>query len=52
MGVLDCCTGLGVVYGYLILRAVVLTDIYGVCFVTPPMAVVVVPRWASGLPLL
>ena len=32
--------------------AVVLTGIYGVYLVTPPIAVVVVSRWASGLPLL
>ena len=48
----DCCVGLDVVWGYLILRALVLSDIYGVCFVLLPLAVAVVPRWASGLPLL
>ena len=52
MSVSDCCAGLDVVLGYFILRAVVFSVIYGICFVLPPLAVVVVPRWASGLPLL
>ena len=30
----------------------VLTDIYGICFATLPMVVIVVPRWASGFLLL
>ena len=36
----------------LILRAVVLTYIYGISFTTPARIVVVAPRWASGLPML
>ena len=44
--------GLETVESYLILRAVVLTDIYGICFATLPRAVVMVPRWVSGLHLL
>ena len=38
--------------GYCILRAVVLTYIYGVCFTTPARVVVVAPRQASGLSML
>ena len=48
----SCHFGSDAMESYLILRAVVLTDIYGVCFATLPKAVVVAPRWASGLPLL
>ena len=48
----SCHIGLDVVESYLMLRAVVLTKIYGICFATPPRAAVVVPRWTSGLHLL
>ena len=48
----NCHIGLDAMESYLILRAVVLTDRYGICSATPPRAAVVVPRWASGLHLL
>ena len=48
----SCHIGLNTVESYLILRAVVLTDIYCVCFTTLPRVAVVAPRWASGLPML
>ena len=48
----SCHIGVDAMESYLILRAVVLTYIYGVCFATPARAAVVAPRWASGLPML
>ena len=48
----SCHIGLDNVESYLIVRAVVLTSIYGVCFTTPARAAVVAPRWAPGLPML
>ena len=48
----SCHIGLDAMESYLILRAVVLTYIYDVCFNTPARVVVVAPRWASGLPML
>ena len=48
----SCHIGLDIVESYLILRAVVLTYIYGVCFTTPARGVIVAPRWASGVPML
>ena len=39
-------------WSYLIVRAVVLTYIYGICFATPARVAVVAPRWMSGLPML
>ena len=48
----NCHIGLDAVESYLILRPVVLTDIYGICFATPLRAAVVVPRWVFGLHLL
>ena len=47
-----CCIGLDTIEDYLILRAVVLTYIYGISFNTPARAAAVVPRWESGLPML
>ena len=40
----SCHIGLETVGHYLILRAVVLANIYGICFATPPRAVIVAPR--------
>ena len=48
----SCHVGLDTMESDLILRAVVLTYIYGICFTTPARAVVVAPRRASGLPML
>ena len=48
----SCHIGLETIESYLILRAVVLAYIYGICFTTQPRVVVVAPRWASGLPML
>ena len=48
----SCHIGVDVAESYLILRAVVLTYIYGVCFTTPARAAVVAPRQASGLSML
>ena len=48
----SCHIGLDAMESYLMLRAVVLAYIYGICFATPPRVAVVVPRWASGLHLL
>ena len=50
--VYDCCIGLNTIEKYLILRAVVLTYIYGVSFTTPARVAAVAPRQASGLPML
>ena len=44
----SCHIGLDSMESYLMLRAVVLATICGICFATLPRAVVVVPRWASG----
>ena len=48
----SCHIGLDTVEGYLILRAVVLTYIYDICFTTPARVAVVAPRWVSGLSML
>ena len=40
----SCHIGSDTVESYLLLRAVVLTDIYGICFTTPAMVAVVAPR--------
>ena len=48
----SCHIGLDTVESYLILRAVVLAYIYGICFTTPARVAVVAPRWASGLFML
>ena len=48
----SCHIGLDTIESYLILRVVVLAYSYGICFTTPARAVVVVPRWAYGLPML
>ena len=48
----SCHIGLDTMENYLILRAVVLAYIYGICFTTPARVAVVAPRWASGLPRL
>ena len=48
----SCHIGLDAVKNYLILRAVVLTYICGICFTPLPRAAVVAPRWASALPML
>ena len=48
----SCHMWLDALESYLILRAVVLTNINGICFATPLKVAVVVPRWASGLHLL
>ena len=45
-------SGLDAVESYLILRTVVLTYIYGICFATPARVAVVAPRQASGFPML
>ena len=48
----DCCIGLDTIENYLILRAMILTYIYGISFTTPARVVALVPRWASRLPTL
>ena len=48
----SCHIGLDTIENYLILRVVVLTYIYGICFPTPARVAAVAPRWASGLPLM
>ena len=48
----SCHIGLDAMESYLILRAVVLTYIYGICFATPARVAVVAPRQVSGLPML
>ena len=48
----SCHIGLDTMESYLILRAVVLTYIYGICFATPARAVVVAPKQVSGLPIM
>ena len=48
----SCCIGLDTIENYLILRAVVLSYIYGISFTIPARAVAVAPQWASGLPTL
>ena len=48
----SCHIGLDTMESYLILRVVILTYIYGICFTTPARAAVVAPMWASGLPML
>ena len=48
----SCHIGLDTAENYLILRAVVLTYIYDICFTTPARAVAVAPRHASGLSML
>ena len=48
----SCHIGLDAIEGYLILRAVVLTYIYGISFTSPARVAVVALRWVSGLPML
>ena len=48
----SCHIGLDTMDSYLILRAVVLAYIYGICFATPPRVAVVAPRWVLGLSML
>ena len=43
-GCYSCHTGLDTMKCYLIFRAVVLANIYGICFATLPKAVTVAPR--------
>ena len=48
----SCHIGLDAIESYLILRAVVLAYIYGICFTTPARVAVMAPRWVSGLSML
>ena len=48
----SCHIGLDTTESYLILRAVVLAYIYGICITTPARVAVVAPRLASGLSML
>ena len=48
----SCHSVLDTMKSYLILRAVVLTYIYGVCFATLPRAAVVAHMWALGHSML
>ena len=48
----SCHIGLDTIENYLILRAVILSYIYGICVTTPARAVVVAPRQVSGLTML
>ena len=48
----SCHIGVDTMESYLILRTVVLANIYGICLATPARVAVVPPRWASGLPML
>ena len=48
----SCHLGSNAMESYLILRVVVLADIYGICFATPPRVAVVAPWWVSGLPMM
>ena len=47
-----CCIDLDTIEYDLILRAVVLTYIYGISFTTPARVAAVAPRWTSGHPML